>query len=126
MFVHGKPRILGFVKMFDTGVFDRALKKRREKRNSERKACLRAVAATLERIRNQYDIREAYVIGSLLVEHRWNQASDVDVAVGGCSGAVLDVMKALEDDTGRVVDVIDLDTHPFPETIKEKGWQVYG
>ena len=112
--------------MFDTSVFDRALKKLREKRNSEREECLRSVVATLERIRRQYDIREAYVTGSLLVEHRWNQASDVDVAVGGCSGAVLDVMKALEDATGRVVDVIVLDTHPFPETTKEKGWKVYG
>ena len=112
--------------MFDTSVFDRALKKRREKRNRERTKILRSAAATLKRIRRQYDIREAYVSGSLLVEHRWNQASDVDVAVGGCSGAVLGVMKALEDATGRVVDVIDLDTHPFPDTIKEKGWQVYG
>ncbi len=112
--------------MFDTSVFDRALEKRREKRDRERAECLRSVTETLHWIRNQYDIGEAYVTGSLLVEHRWKQTSDVDVAVGGCSGSVLDVMKALEDATCRVVDVIDLDTHPFPDTIKEKAWKVYG
>ena len=111
---------------FDTSLFDRALKERREKRSLARKACLRSVTATLKRVRNEYDIREAYVIGSLLVEHRWNEDSDVDVAVGGCSGAVLDIMKALEDATGKVVDVIDLDTHPYPDTVRDSGLKVYG
>ena len=113
---------------FDTSLFDRALKKRKEKRSRERKDCLDTVTATLIRVRSQYDIREAYITGSLIVEHRWTETSDVDVAVGGCSGSVLDVMKALEDIvdvTGRVVDVIDLDTHPHPETVRDRGLTVY-
>lgn len=111
---------------FDTGLFDRALKKRKEKRSRERKDCLDTVTATLIRVRSQYDIREAYITGSLIVEHRWTETSDVDVAVGGCSGSVLDVMKALEDTTGKVVDVIDLDTHPHPDTVRDRGLTVYG
>ena len=111
---------------FNTSLFDRALKERREKRSRERKECLDTVTATLNRIRSQYDIREAHVTGSLIVEYRWNEDSDVDVAVGGCSGSVLDVMKALEDATGKVVDVIDLDTHPYPDTVRDRGLTVYG
>ena len=111
---------------FDTGAFDRALKKRREKQDRERKECLRSVTETLKRIRDDYDICEAFVTGSLLVAYRWNRTSDVDVAVGGCSGSVLDVMKALEDATGRTVDVIDLEMHPFPDSVRDGGLKVYG
>lgn len=112
--------------MFDTSSFDRALKKRREKQDRERTECLRSVTATLKRIRDEYDICEAYVTGSLMVAYRWNKASDVDVAVGGCSRSVLDVMKALEDATGRTVDVIDLEMHPYPDEVRNGGLRVYG
>ncbi len=111
---------------FDTSLFDQALRKRREKRSRERRECLDTVTGTLHRVRSQYDIREAYVTGSLIVEYRWNEDSDVDVAVGGCSGSVLDVMKALEDATGKVVDVIDLDAHPNPGAVRDRGLTVYG
>lgn len=111
---------------FDTSLFDRAFRIRKEKRSRERRECLDTVSETLNRVRSQYDIREAYVTGSLIVEYRWNEDSDADVAVGGCSGSVLDVMKSLEDATGRVVDVIDLDTHPYPDTVRDSGLTVYG
>ena len=35
-------------------------------------------------------------------------------------------MKALEDATGKTVDVIDLDRHPAPETFVRSGARVYG
>jgi hypothetical protein len=35
-------------------------------------------------------------------------------------------MKALEDATGRDVDVIDLDGHPFAEQFRRHGLKVYG
>ena len=50
----------------------------------------------------------------------------MDVAVGGCSGAVLEVMKALEDANGKVVNVIDLDYHPFPDSFRKRGLKIYG
>jgi hypothetical protein len=111
--------------MFDTSSFDRALKKRREKQDRERTECLRSVTATLIRIRDEYDICEAYVTGALLFEHSWNRTSHVAMAVGGCSMRVLDVMKVLEDASGRTVDVIDLDMHPFPESVRNWSLMVY-
>ena len=65
-------------------------------------------------------------MGSVLSPESWTESSDVDVAVGGCSHAVLDVMKALEDATGKTVDVIDLDQHPAPESFIRSGVRVYG
>lgn len=44
---------------------------------------------------------DAYILGPVLSPGFWSETSAVAVAVGGCSRAVLDVMKALEDATGR-------------------------
>ena len=112
--------------MFDTGTLDEALKTQRETLKRERADLLNRVAEALKAIRPECSIREAYIIGSLLVEYRWHRSSDIDVAVGGCSGAVLEVMKALEDATGKVVDVIDLDSHPFPDSFRKGGLKIYG
>lgn len=112
--------------MFDTSLLDEALKGQRERLERERADLLGRVVEALKAVRKAHGAREAYVIGSLLAEYGWRRDSDVDVAVGGCSGAVLDVMKALEDATGRVVDVVDLDRHPHPDAFRRKGLKVYG
>ncbi len=112
--------------MFDTSILDEAIKIQREKLNRERVNLLNCVAETLIAIRQKCGIQEAYVVGSLLTEYRWHQFSDVDVAVSGCSKPVLDIMKELEEATGKMVDVIDLDNHPFPESFKRKGLKIYG
>ena len=112
--------------MFDTSILDESLRIQREKRNRERLDLLQITGATLQAVQAQYGMREAYICGSLLSAQRWHQASDIDVAVGGCSAAVLDVMKALEDTTGKAVDVIDLDRHPHPDSFRDKGLKVYG
>ena len=39
---------------------------------------------------------------------------------------VLEVMKALEEATGRAVDVIDLDRHPSAQSFTQAGVKVYG
>ena len=112
--------------MFDTHILDETLKAQREKRDRERVYLLQQVEETLRAVRKKYDMREAYICGSLLSAHRWYRFSDIDVAVGGCSRAVLDVMKDLEETTGKDVDVVDLDRHPFPDSFRNKGTKVYG
>ena len=87
---------------------------------------MKRVRQALLDIREPLGVRSAYIVGSVLSPERWTESSDVDVAVGGCSHAVLDVMKALEDATGKTVDVIDLDRHPVPETFIRCGVRVYG
>ena len=56
------------------------------------------------------------MVGSLRSPDLWKESSHVAVAVRGCSRSILEVMKALEDATGRAVDVIDLDRHPSAES----------
>ena len=112
--------------MFDTDVLDRTLETRRRQRNRERVALIDRVASALRVCREKYGVREAFIIGSLLFSHRWGHESDIDVAIGGASARVLDVMKVVEDAVDRDVDVIDLDLHRSADRFREKGMKVYG
>jgi predicted nucleotidyltransferase len=112
--------------MFDTSARDHAMRERRLRLAAEQTALLPQVRSTLLGLRERLGVRTAHVIGSLRSPDLWHETSDVDVAVGGCSREVLEVMKALEEATGRPVDVIDLDRHPFPEACVRAGIKVYG
>lgn len=112
--------------MFDTSRLDEALRSGRQKQEQERVALLERVQEVLRRIRSQHGIEAAYIVGSLKRPGAWRNSAAVAVAVRGCSHAVLEVMKALEDATGRSVDIIDLDRHPAGDLFTETGLEVYG
>ena len=111
---------------FDTSVRDKAIRDRRRRLAAEQADLLKRVRQALLDLREPLGVRSAYIVGSVLSPQCWTESSDVDVAVGGCSHTVLDVMKALEDATGRTVDVIDVDRHPAPESFIRSGVRVYG
>ncbi len=112
--------------MFETDVLDRTLKTRRRQRNRARVALIDRVASALRVCREMYGVREAFIVGSLLFFYRWDHKSDVDVAIGGTSERVLDVMKVVEDAVERNVDVIDLDLHMSADRFRQKGMKIYG
>lgn len=112
--------------MFETDVLDRTLKSRRRQSNRERVALIDRVACALRVCRKKYGVREAFIVGSLLLTHRWDHKSDVDVAVSGASNHILDVMKVLEDAVERDVDVVDLDLHVSADHFRQKGMKIYG
>ena len=112
--------------MFDTSMRDEATRERRRRLAAEQAELLLRVRRALLDLREPLGVETAYIVRSLRSPERWRESSDVDVAVGGCSAVVLDVMKALEDTTGRAVDVIDLDRHPFPQSFARSGVKVYG
>lgn len=111
---------------YDTGTLDRAMRARRRRLADEQAGLRRRVERGLLALRDRLGVRSAYIVGSLRSPDDWAEDSDVDVAIGGCSHAVLEVMKVLEDATGRAVDVIDLDRHPFPESFVRSGIRLYG
>jgi predicted nucleotidyltransferase len=113
------------VSAFDTSIRDRALKQKRERLEQERRNLLDVVEKTLRENREKYNIREAYITGSLRQPHRWYQFSDVDVAVGGCSEHIFSIMGELEEATEKEVDVIDLDNHPSSDWVRRKGVEIY-
>ena len=105
--------------MFDTSILDEAIRARRQRLAAEQAKLLDCVRRTLLELREPLGIEAAYIVGSL-------RSSDIDVAVAGCSPVVLEIMKVLEDATGREVDVIDLDRHPSPQSFAQSGVKVYG
>ena len=111
---------------FDTSIRDRAIRDRRRRLAAEQAELLPRVRQALLELREPLGVQSAYIVGSVLSPEIWRESSHIAVAVGGCSHAVLEVMKALEDATGRTVDVIDLDRHPFPEFCIRSGVRVHG
>ena len=111
---------------FDTSIRDRAIRDRRRRLAAEQAELLPRVRQALLDLREPLGVRSACLLGPVLWPEFWSETSTIVVAVKGCSHAVLDVMKALEDATGRVVSVIDLDRHPAPETFIRSGVRVYG
>ncbi len=112
--------------MFETAILDRTLKSQRELRNQERVALIGRVAVALRVCRDEHGLREAWIVGSLLFADRWDEMSDVDVAIGGASDRVLDVMRIVEDAVARDVDVIDLDLHMAADRFRRRGMKIYG
>ena len=112
--------------MFDTSILDEAIRARRQRLAAEQAELLDCVRRTLLELRQPLGIEAAYIVGSLRSPDSWRESSDIDVAVGGCSQIVLEIMKALEDATGKEVDVIDLDRHPAPQSFVQSGVKVYG
>ena len=109
---------------FDTSVLDAAIRRRRDRLERERAELLERVASAIRAQAGALGVRHAYVVGSLTREHGWSEDSDVDVAIHG--GDPLAVMRLVEDASGRVVDVIDLDRHPVPDLFRRNGVQVVG
>lgn len=111
---------------FDTTILDRALKKQREQYEQERLDLIGVVSDTLKKSQSKYNIKSAYIVGSLAQPRMWDKFSDVDVAVSGCSEHILSIMKELEDATGKQVDVIDLESSPLSDLLTQTGIKVYG
>jgi predicted nucleotidyltransferase len=110
--------------MFDTHRLDAALDRRAERLESERTAVLQRVVRWLESEGPALGVKEAYVVGTLARPHAWTEASDVDVAISG--GDSLEVMRRLEEASGRSVDVIELDGHPEPGMFRRRGMKILG
>ena len=111
--------------MFDTSTLDKAVRERQQRLAAEQAELLDRVRRTLQELRKPLGIESAYIVGSLRSPDFWKESSDVDVAVAGCSPIVLEVMKALEEATGRAVDVIDLDQHPSFQSFVRSGLRLY-
>ena len=92
----GRGSVPADARRYDTGILDRALRARRRRLAGEQAELRPRVERTLLALCDRFGVRSAYVVGSLRSPDRWREGADVDVAVGGCSHAVLDVMKAIE------------------------------
>ena len=112
------------IAMFNTDILDSEISRTAERLEIERKGILAKVISALRSGAPDLGVREAYVVGSLVHEGEWTDASDVDVAVSGADP--LQIMLLVERASGRVVDVIDLDGHPEPGMLRRRGTKIVG
>lgn len=107
---------------FDTSLLDQALVQRRADYERERQEMLARVQSLLDRLGPRYGIRRAFMLGSLIVPGRFNEHSDVDIAVEQINPAqFFDAIGEFSAALGRDVDLIELDRCPFAHRIRENG-----
>lgn len=107
---------------FDTSLLDRALAQRRAARERERQAVLAQLMDLLRELGPRYGISEAYIFGSVTRPGRFDERSDVDIAVERIAPEHLfDAIGAFSSALGREVDVIELRKCRFADRIRSQG-----
>lgn len=107
---------------YDTSVLDKAIVERRARWERERQIALTQVLQLLDQYGPGFDLREAYVFGSVTGAGCFDVRSDVDIAVGRMSVAnFFEMMATLSLELGRDVDLVELDKCHFAHRIRKKG-----
>lgn len=107
---------------FDTSVLDRALAQRRAARERERQAVLDHLLQLLDELGPRYGISEAYVFGSVTRPGRFDERSDVDIAVEEMAPEdFFDAISAFSTALGREVDLVELRKCRFADRIRSQG-----
>jgi uncharacterized protein len=107
---------------FDTSVLDAALAERREQWEQDRQALLADALRLLIGLAGQFDLRHAYLFGSLVQPGRFTEASDVDMAVAGLPADQFFALSAvLSAALGRDVDLVMLERCHFADKIRREG-----
>ncbi len=107
---------------FQTYLLDEVIINRKKALEAERQLTLRLVKLWLEFNGKKYGIEQAYLFGSLIRPHSFQQTSDIDLAVESIQPEHMFVaMTALTETVGREVDLIDLSKCPFAHRIRQEG-----
>jgi len=107
---------------FDTYLLDEALSRSRAAREEARQAALARVLRLLRELGPQYNIRRAYVFGSICHPGRFTKDSDVDIAVEPLDPETFfAAMSAFALALGREVDLVELDKCHFAHRVREEG-----
>lgn len=107
---------------FDTSVLDQALARRRAEWEERRLIMLARVMAVLDEVAPGFDVRRAYIFGSLAKPGRYHERSDVDIAVEWSGeGDFFDLAAEVSMRIGQDIDILPLDRIPFADKIKREG-----
>jgi len=107
---------------FDTSVLDDALARRRAKLENERQRLLETALNWLDQHAAQFGIRRAYLFGSLTQPGRFDENSDVDIAIEQIDPEqFFEAMSKFSTALRRNVDLVELSKCHFAHRIREKG-----
>lgn len=109
---------------YDTSLLDKAIAERRARLEQERRAVLARVLQWLDEHGADLGLHQAYVFGSVAGKGRFDDCSDVDVAVEQISAeGFFDLMAALSSELDRDVDLVELSKCHFAHRIRQEGVQ---
>lgn len=110
------------VPAFSTARLDQILGNQLLQIEQERQSLLKKTLTWLDNSGSQYGIQKAYIFGSITQHGRFNQQSDIDIAVDNInSDDFFAVISFISETTGRDVDVIEISKCHFAEQIRRTG-----
>jgi predicted nucleotidyltransferase len=109
---------------FDTSLWEETLEAEARRREQERLRILAQARDQLFQYFQNKRVRAVYLTGSLLREGHFYPFSDVDIAVEGLQEDYFAVMAQLEDLLDHEVELLELETCPFSDTIRQKGVRI--
>ena len=111
-------------KSFDTSRWEAALRAEARQREEKRRLILSQVREKLPRFFQGKRVQSVFVTGSILREGDFYPFSDVDIAVEGLKEDYFMMLAQLEDLLERQVDLIELETSRFGDSIRESGIRI--
>lgn len=116
------PYERGDLVSFNTSLLDQALTNRQSRQEKARRILLKRVLALLDELTERYDLRRAYIFGSLVQPGRFSASSDVDIAVPKLpSERWLSLSAELSAALGYDVDLVDMRQCRFADKIQREG-----
>lgn len=107
---------------FDTSVLDEAIARRSHRQENERRRIFAQTVTLLDTHCSQYGIQSAYIFGSVTRPRRFNEHSDVDIAIETSRPELLaEAIGRFSSLPERDVDVVDLSAVPFADRIRQEG-----
>jgi predicted nucleotidyltransferase len=108
--------------MFPTPKLDKILGDRRLKLEEKRQKTLSKIIKWLDANADTYNIKKAYIFGSVTKPHKFTESSDVDIAIEEINPeSFFFLISLLMEVMERDVDLILLNKCHFAHRIREKG-----
>jgi predicted nucleotidyltransferase len=107
---------------FSTHLLDEVSHRKREELEAERLKIVQEIFTALETLSEQVSFQEAYLFGSVIRPYAFSKHSDLDIGFVGLSDA--DFFRAaafLSRETGREIDLLQLEHHRLGQKIKNEG-----
>lgn len=107
---------------YSTSLFEQIVAEKAKIGEQKRIALLELVIPKLKEYFSTISVKSLYITGSLIVENRFRERSDIDIAVEGLSEDIyFKTIGDLEEIVDRKVEIIELENCRFAEKIRTTG-----
>lgn len=111
-------------KVYDISLWESSLDKEYDAREKERLAILKASVKALKGYFKGKDVKQVFLVGSILKKGGFYPFSDIDVAVCGLKEEYFKTLSGLDAVLGRNVDLIEIEECRFKDSLERKGLKV--